>query len=216
MTPKMVIFDCDGVLVETESITNKVLSTQFTAWGAPIAEEEVHTLFSGGTMKTAGAEAAARGAVLPEGWMDTIYAQVFAGLRQGVMVFDGLFDLLDALDAAGVATAIASNGPMAKMEISLGPSGLWDRFGDRIYSGHVHGKPKPAPEMLWHAAERAGVSPADCVMIDDTTAGTRAADAAGMRAIGFAAASDADALIATGHPVAYTMAEVAALLGVQP
>jgi len=164
-------------------------------------------------MKTAGAEAVERGATLPDGWLDDIYAQVFAALREGVMVFDGVFDLLDLLDANGIAYAIASNGPIAKMEISLGPSGLWDRFGDRIYSGHVHGKPKPAPQMLWHACKVAGVAPSDAVMIDDTTAGTRAADAAGIRAIGFAAASDVGKLKATGHPVAFTMAEVTTLLG---
>lgn len=213
MTPRLVIFDCDGVLVETESITNKVLSHQFGAWGAPIAEADVHTLFSGGTMQTAGIEATKRGAHLPGDWMDQVYAQMFDGLRAGVMFFEGLFDLLDQLDARGIASAIASNGPMAKMEISLGPSGLWDRFAGRIYSKDTHGAPKPAPDMLLLAAQNAGVAVSDCVMIDDTTAGTQAADAAGMRAIGFAAASDTDRLRATGHPVAHTMTEVARLLG---
>ena len=213
MTPKLVIFDCDGVLVETESITNRILSAFFTSHGAPIDEADVHHLFSGGTMQTAGAEAVQRGAILPEDWLDQIYAQMFAGLRKGVVVIDGIFDLLDLLDERRIDYAIASNGPMAKMAISLTPSGLWDRFGDRIYTGHAHGKPKPAPEMLLYACEKAGVDPRDAVMIDDTTAGTRAADAAGMPAIGFAAASDVDKSTATGHPVAFTMTEVTALLG---
>ena len=213
MIPKLVIFDCDGVLVETESITNRVLSAFFTAHGAPIAEADVHHLFSGGTMQTAGEEAILRGATLPDDWTDGVYEQVFAALRKGVVVFDGIFDLLDLLDTRGIQYAVASNGPMAKMAISLGPSGLWDRFGDRIYTKHEHGEPKPAPDMLLHACKIAGVDPSDAVMIDDTTAGTRAADAAGMRAIGFAAASDVEKLKATGHPVAFTMAEVTTLLG---
>lgn len=164
-------------------------------------------------MEGAGEEAARRGAVLPDDWMTQIYARTFAALREGVEVFEGLFDLLDALDARGIATAVASNGPMGKMEITLTPSGLWDRFAGRIYSGREHGAPKPAPDLLLMAAKAADIGPADCIMIDDTKAGTRAAKTAGMAAIGFAAASNADKLRAEGVPVAMNMAEVADLLG---
>ena len=212
MTPKLVIFDCDGVLVETESHTTRAMAAYFGAHGLMISPHEVHDLFVGGTMQSAGAEAIKRGAQLPDDWLDALYTTVFDVLREGVLVFDGLFALLDALDAADVAVAVASNGPMAKMQISLGPSGLWDRLQGRIYSRDDHA-PKPAPDMLLAACRDNGVAPADAVMIDDTTAGTRAADAAGMAAIGFAAASDADKLRATGHPVAHTMDEVRARLG---
>ena len=213
MTPKLVIFDCDGVLVETESHTDQVLSTFFTAHGAPITPAEVHKLFAGGTMEGAGAEATLRGAILPPTWLEDVYAAMFDRLRQGVMVFDGLIDLLDALDAAGIHTAIASNGPMAKMKISLTPSGLWDRFSGRIYS-REHYPPKPAPDMLLQAAKDADVAISNCIMIDDTPAGINSAKNAGMRGIGFSAASNADLLATTGFPVAHTMADVKTLLGV--
>ena len=213
MTPKMVIFDCDGVLVETESITDRVLSEYFSGLGPAISPEEVHELFAGGTMEGAGEEAARRGAILPADWLNQIYTRTFAALREGVEVFEGLFGVLDQLDALGIATAIASNGPMGKMEITLTPSGLWERFDGRIYSGREHGSPKPAPDLLLMAARAANVNPADCVMIDDTKAGTRAAKAAGMAAIGFAAASNAEKLREEGVPVAMHMAEVAELLG---
>ncbi len=212
MIPQLVIFDCDGVLVDTETHTEVVLSTYFSTHGLPIAPAGVRDLFLGGTMEGAGAEAARRGAKLPENWLDEIYDAVFAALRTGVMVFDGVSDLLDALDAAGVAVAVASNGPMAKMKVSLGPSGLWDRLHGRIYSREDHA-PKPAPDMLLAACRDNGVTPTQAIMIDDSTAGIRAADAAGMPAIGFAAASNADKLRATGHPVTYTMAQVQNLLG---
>ena len=213
MNLRMVIFDCDGVLVETESITNAILSAYFTERGAPLLPSEVHHLFAGGTMQGAGHEAQRRGAKLPDNWLPQIYEQVFAGLRAGVEIFDGLMPLLDQLATRGIATAIASNGPMAKMKISLGPSGLWDHFAGRIYSGQTHAAPKPAPDLLLHAARIAGIAASDCVMIDDTTAGTRAAAAAQMRAIGFAAASDAESLRTAGVPVAMHMQEVADLLG---
>ncbi len=212
MTPNLVIFDCDGVLVETESITDQVLSDYFSKRGAPISPSKVHELFAGGTMEGAGAEAIRRGATLPSNWLDEIYAHVFDAFRQGVEVFPGLMDLLDALDVNGIQSAVASNGPMAKMKVSLGPSGLWDRFSGRIYSREHHA-PKPAPDMLLAACSDTGIAPARAVMIDDTTAGTRAADAAGMPAIGFAAASNADLLRATGHPVALSMSEVQQLIG---
>lgn len=214
MTPALVIFDCDGVLVDTESITAQVMAANFERYGLKIAPDVIHTLFIGGTMVSAGQQAVRRGAQLPDDWHAEISRDVIDALAQGVEVFDGIHALLERLEACAVQTAIASNGPIAKMETSLGPSGLWDRFAGRIYSGREHG-PKPAPDMLLHAAKVAGVTPDQAVMIDDTINGTRAADAAGMRAIGFAAASDAAALAATGHPVAMNMEDVARLLGVR-
>lgn len=213
MTPKLVIFDCDGVLVDTESITARVLVQNFARYGLQINVSEVEDFFRGGTMMSAGNIATMRGATLPADWITEIGAQVVTELQNGVSVFDGIHYLLDVLDANGIATAIASNGPMDKMRASLGPSGLYDRFDGRIYSGRVFGAPKPAPDMLLAACRAAGVAPSQAVMIDDTTAGTRAADAAGMPAIGFAAASNAEKLRATGHPVAVTMAQVQRLLG---
>lgn len=212
MTPELVIFDCDGVLVETESVTDQVLSAYFTAHGAPITPAKVHALFAGGTMEGAGEAAIKLGATLPPNWLNDIYAAMFAKLGEGVMVFPGLIDLLDTLDAQGIPVAVASNGPMAKMKVSLSPSGLWDRLQGRIYSRENYA-PKPAPDMLLAACAANNVSPANAVMIDDTPVGTAAADAAGMRAIGFAAASNAELLGATGHPVAHTMAQVQKLLG---
>jgi len=212
MIPKLVIFDCDGVLVDTELTTSQVLVTNLRTYGLVLDLDDVHTLFTGGTMMSAGEEATRRGANLPANWVTEVGAAVNLELAKGVRVFDGVHDLLALLDAQGVHTAIASNGPIDKMRISLGPSGLFDHFDGRIHSGR-QSNPKPAPDMLLRAAALANVAPDDAIMIDDTTAGTRAADAAGMRAIGFAAASDASSLIATGHPVARTMPDVQKLLG---
>lgn len=212
MTPKLVIFDCDGVLVETESISTRVLVGNLAKYGLNVEIDEVHDLFVGGTMMSAGAEAARRGAALPDHWLAEISTEVNTALAKGVMVFDGLFDLLKTLNTRNIKTAIASNGPMDKMAVSLGPSGLFKHFEGRIYSGREM-KPKPAPDMLHAAMAQAGVAPSDTVMIDDTPVGIGSAIAAGTRAIGFAAASNADALHATGHPVGMTMAEVQDLLG---
>ena len=106
-----------------------------------------------------------------------------AVLQKGVPVFDGLFDLLEDLEAANIATAVASNGPMAKMQASLRPSGLWERFDGRIYSGHVFA-PKPAPDMLLAACEAAGVAPRHTVMVGDTSYDMDMARNAGCLALG--------------------------------
>lgn len=189
MATKLVIFDCDGVLVDTEPLTDVALSKKLTSYGLPIAPDEVLHLFRGGTIQAVGEEAMRRGARLPDNWLDDLYAAIFDALRRDVPVINGVSDLIDALDAAGIARAIASNGPIAKMEISLTPSGLWDRFAGRIYSGHEHG-PKPQPDMLLRIMTDAGVTPAETVMIDDTPAGFEAARAAGMRCFGYVADGD--------------------------
>ncbi len=211
MTVKLVIFDCDGVLVDTEAVTNEIIAGFLGRCGLTVPEHEIITLFSGGTMASVGVEATKRGAVLPEGWLDAIYAEVFAALRKGVAVIAGVEDLINRLKAQGVAIAIASNGPMPKMEITLQPSGLWDQFTGRMYSGHQYG-PKPNPDMLFKIMEDAGVTPAQTVMIDDMPSGCRAAQAAGVRCFGYVADGDPARLDGTGAIKVWTMAEVADLL----
>ena len=197
MPPELVIFDCDGVLVDTEAVTNAVISDFLQQYGLIIPPNEIITLFSGGTMASVGVEATKRGAQLPNGWLDQIYSVVFDTLRQGVEVIEGVIGLIDALVAQDIAVAIASNGPMQKMEITLRPSGLWDRFAGRIYSGHQYG-PKPAPDMLFQIMTDAGVSRDNTVMIDDMPSGCRAAQAAGITCFGYVADGDSARLEGTG------------------
>ncbi|PUB15532.1 HAD family hydrolase [Yoonia sediminilitoris] len=214
MPPELVIFDCDGVLVDTEPATDAILSENLTRHGLPIAPHEVHQLFAGCTM--AGVEVAARkrGANLPNGWLDDIYDAVFAELRKGVPVIAGVIDLIAQCDAAGVRRAIASNGPIKKMEISLTPSGLWDLFEGRIYSGHDHG-PKPKPDMLQRIMADANVAAQNTVMIDDMPAGFNAAKAAGVRCFGYVADGDPARIgDSRARPVSH-MSEIAAALGLK-
>jgi len=207
MTPELVIFDCDGVLVDTEPVTDAILSENLARHGLPIAADEVHRLFAGGTMAGVEVEARKRGADLPTDWLDQIYAAMFAGLRKGVPVIPGVMDLIAACDQAGIKRAIASNGPTAKMEISLPPSGLWDLFEGRIYSGHDHG-PKPEPDMLQRIMADAGVEPDRAVMIDDMPAGFRAAAAAGMRCFAYVAEGDPTRVNGTGALPMTSMAQI--------
>lgn len=211
MTPKLIIFDCDGVLVDSEPVTEQLMSDSFAEYGLDLPPHKVASLFTGGTMASAAVEARRLGADLPDDWVQQINASVAAILAKGVPIFDGLFDLLDACDAAGVATAIASNGPMTKMQASLTPSGLWDRFQGRIYSGHDFA-PKPAPDMLHHAMKVAGATPATTFFIDDSPSGCKAGIAAGVMTFGFKPSGDAAHLEALGAIPARSMGAIQAKL----
>lgn len=211
MIPGLVVFDCDGVLVDSEGPTSQVIAKNLNRYGLPIDAQEVDALFTGGTMDGVATEARRRGASLPDDWLDEIYEEMFARLAKGVPVIDGLFDVLDALDGANVAQYIASNGPLQKMRITLTPSGLWDRFEGRILS-REHFTPKPDPAMILHALKTSGTDPAKSFMIDDSTAGCGAGIAAGVRTIGFATEGQDAHLAALGATVANSMADVHRLI----
>jgi HAD superfamily hydrolase (TIGR01509 family) len=216
MTPGLVIFDCDGVLVDTEHTTNTVISQNLARYGLAITPKDCLSLFVGGTMEAAGHQAQRLGADLPENWLSEIYSEMFAVLKQGVAVIDGVVAVLDRLEALGVATCVASNGPENKMDVTLAPSGLLKRFEGRIFSAHRYDTAKPEPELLLIAARHMGVSPEQCVMIDDSPAGVIAAKRAGMRAIGYDDQDDAQRLEKHGAEVISHMAELLPLLGFRP
>ena len=212
MTTELVIFDCDGVLVDTEPTTDQILAANLTRHGLPLAPHEVHQLFAGGTIFGVADEATRRGATLPPDWVDSTYAEIFAALRKGVPVIPGVIDLIHALDRAGIKRAIASNGPVSKMEISLTPSGLFELFEGRIYSGHDHG-PKPRPDMLQRIMADIGVAPEHTVMIDDMPAGFNAARAAGVRCYGYVADGDPARIGETGAIPVTRMQQIGEALG---
>lgn len=212
MTPDLVIFDCDGVLVDTEIVVNTAISQNLSRYGFQIAPSECLSLFTGGTMKGVMENLLEKEVPLPGHWLDEIYGEVFDTLRKGVDVIDGVVAVLDVLDTHDIPYCIASNGPDAKMEISLAPSGLLARFEGRIFSAHRYDTAKPDPELLNIAARSFGVAPDRAVMIDDNPAGVIAAQKAGMRAIGFDETGNAERLSRLGAEVIHHMKDLPPLL----
>ncbi len=182
-----VLFDCDGVLVDSEPVTNRVLRDDLAEHGLDMAVDQVIDLFVGGTMAGVMVKARRMGADLPDDWLDHIYAQMFTALEAECDVIPGVPAMLDALDRAGIGYAVGSNGPMAKMEVTLVRCGLRERLGERVFSSHDCPAPKPAPDVYLKAAAHAGMTPVQCVVIEDSASGARAGKAAGMRCFGYVA-----------------------------
>ena len=213
MPPKMVIFDCDGVLVDSERLTNSVMQRSLASYGFDMPIDQIMHLFVGGTMASVKEEVARRGVDLPKDWVTDINAQVAAELAAKVEVVVGVPDVLELLDNAGIIYAVGSNGPMGKMQATLGRTGLWDRMEGRIYTAHDCEHPKPAPDVYLKAAALAGIAPHDCAVIEDSASGARAAVAAQMPCYGYCA--DTDVAKLAPHCVATfdDMAQLPKLLG---
>lgn len=213
--PEAVLFDCDGVVVDSEGPTFALFLEDLEAHGFPLSLEEFETQFVGGTVEMVAQRAKAAGAALPEGWVGQFYERMYAMLAAGVPLVRGITDVLDRLDAAGIPYAMGSNGSLEKMHITLGQHGLEGRFRV-VLSGQALGSPKPAPDVYLAAAASCGAQPEACVVIEDSANGAKAGLAAGMRVLGYVEhgpeTPSARALTALGVPLFHRMDELLALL----
>lgn len=208
----LVIFDCDGVLVDSEPLSNQVMVANFARHGLTLTEEECHRIFTGKTMPEVQDIALGLGADLPENWIEEFDAETDARLRQGVPLVSGVAELLTLLDAQGVPFCVASNGGPDKMRVTLGQNGLWDRFKDVMFSAYTLGVGKPDPTMFLTAARHFGA--ASPVVIEDSASGVTAAIHAKMRCLAYVPHGDGKKLADLGGEVFSDMAEVPALLGI--
>lgn len=213
MPPEMVLFDCDGVLVDSETTMSNVLCNNLARHGLTITREDFAQLFLGGTMMGIADKARQMGAQLSDTWVNDTYEEAFAVLAASVDVVAGAPQVLDHLDVAGIRYAVCSNGPHRKMDITLKRTGLAARLEGRIYSREDVALPKPAPDVYLKAAADAGVPVSRCVVIEDSPSGARAGRAAGMRVLGFAAETPADRLQPVTDSIFHHMDELPALLG---
>ena len=213
MRPDLIIFDCDGVLVDSETVTSRVMAANLARHGLMMTPEQAMATFIGGTMIKVADTARAMGADLPPDWVAQIYVEIYAELRAGVDVIAGIPVLLDRLEAAGIAYCVASNGSDEKMDITLGATGLAPRFDGRRWSAHTLGVGKPDPGLFLHAAQMMGADPVTCLVIEDSVTGAIAARRAGMACLGYVPKGHPDRLSAEGATVIGHMDAVAAHVG---
>jgi HAD superfamily hydrolase (TIGR01509 family) len=214
MTPQAVIFDCDGVVMDSEGMAFDLLAEELAQFGHPMSHDQMRAMFLGGTMRSFWTAARGMGVALPDDWVAAQYARMYARLAEGTPLIAGVLGVLDALDAAGIPYAMGSNGPLRKMEITMGQHpGLRERFGGHIYSAQTLNAPKPAPDVYLHAAAALGVLPGVCVVVEDSVSGVRAAVAARIRCFGLAEHDDGAGLAAAGAQVFHRMADLPGLIG---
>lgn len=194
-----VIFDCDGVLVDTENLANRVLTDLLCEYGCDMTPAQSHEFFIGGTLAAVAPKMAESfGVTLPDDWIKECYARTFKSFEKDLKPYPDLGAVLDLLDARGIPMAIGSNGPHDKMDVSLDKVGLLDRFRGRICSAHDVQHAKPAPDVYLLAAEKIGIDITECVVIDDSISGVRAGVASGATTIGLVDLTSADALRGAG------------------
>lgn len=205
------IFDCDGVLVDSDRISLRVQAEWISALGLETNYEDCVRDFLGlGMPATLRLLTERLGRPLPSGWEEGLDAAVREAFRDELQPVPGVVQALDEID---LPTCIASSGSMEKMRLTLGLTNLWDRFAGRIYSGEEVQRGKPAPDLFLHAASQMSTQSQDCIVIEDSPSGVTAARAAGMSALGYAAAVGVEALEREGAKTFKSMDELPALLG---
>ena len=181
---ELVIFDCDGVLVDSERIAVRVEAEYLTELGWPLTEAEIAERFMGRTAEYMDEAIEAHlGVRLPPDWKDQFQRRYLDAFVADLVPVDGV---VEALDQITVSTCVASSGSHDKLRFTLGHTGLYERFDGRIFSGYEVANGKPAPDLFLHSAARMGADPARCAVVEDTLYGVMAARAAGMRAFGYA------------------------------
>jgi len=209
----LVIFDNDGVLVDSEPLSNTILAGYLTELGHPTTYEDSLRDYMGAALHRVHDVVRERsGQELPAEFDATYQGRVFAAFERELQPVEGVDVVLEKLAADGVPYCLASSGSHERIRVALRTTGLYARFGERrIFSSQDVGRGKPAPDLFLHAAATLGVAPERCVVVEDSPLGVQAARAAGMAVLGFTAMTPADRL-AGASALFGSMAELPDLL----
>lgn len=184
----LVIFDCDGVLVDSEPLANASFSRALKAEGLDWSPEEAIRRLMGLSLKSCIEICEAElGRKLPDDFLEKMQTFTYQSFRDApLQPIAGVKEAIVALQQAGCDTCVASSGSPEKMRFTLGLTGLWDLFDGRIFSASQVSRGKPFPDLFLHAAITMNVQPFDCVVVEDSVPGVQAARSAGMKALAYA------------------------------
>ncbi|MCI0756807.1 HAD family hydrolase [Teichococcus vastitatis] len=211
--PSAVLFDCDGVLADSEALAAAVVSEDMTERGWPITPAESRRIFLGRAVPDMVALIEARWGRLPDDWPAALSRRLTARMAAEVIAVEGAPEALAAV-ASVFPVACASNSSRAELTAKLGRLGLGQHFAGRVFSFEDVDRPKPHPDIYEAAARSCGAAPKDCVVIEDSLPGIRAGIAAGCRVLAFAGDLEPALLAAQGAQPFRQMAELPALLGI--
>jgi HAD superfamily hydrolase (TIGR01509 family) len=210
----LVIFDCDGVLIDSEPIANRVFAARLATVGIAMSPDDVMRTFVGHSRDTCIAMAGEmRGAPLPADFASTWDEALHQALEREVRPVEGVPELLRSLP---LPYCVASNGEPRHMQLGLAAAGLLPLVEGRLFSAAQVAHPKPAPDIYLHAARAMGHAPARCAVVEDTPTGVKAGIAAGMSVFGYVGGpqSEAASLRTLGATPFARMAQLPRLLGV--
>jgi len=207
---ELVIFDCDGVLVDSERITNIVFAEMLNEQGLPVTLDDMFREFVGRSMaQCLDIIEEKLGRPVPHGFLDQYHRRIERALREKLRPVRGIKDALKAID---LPMCVASSGSHEKMRTTLGLTGLLDRFSGKLFSVTEVEKAKPHPDVFLYAAAKMGWSAGRTAVVEDTSLGVRAGIAAGMTVFGYAELSSPRALSDEGAIVFDDMRDLPALL----
>jgi beta-phosphoglucomutase-like phosphatase (HAD superfamily) len=196
---RLVIFDCDGVLVDSEPVANRVVAAELTRLGWPMTGPECQVRFLGLSFSAMVPLIEAQlGCSLPARWADDLEMGLVSVLAEEVELVPGAAAALAETTRLGLPWRVASNSSHGELRAKFGRNGLGDLVAGRLHSHHDVPHGKPAPDLFLAAAAAEGVAPEGCLVIEDSLPGVRAAMAAGMTCLGFCPDDDGARLLAAG------------------
>ncbi|MHC5610134.1 MAG: HAD family hydrolase [Nostoc sp.] len=210
MRTELVIFDCDGVLVNSETLSNRVLVQFVAELGLTLELKEAILLFKGCKMADCVAVIQQRlGKMMPQDFVTQLRVRTAEAFERELLSVEGIEA---ALDKINLPICVASSGPPEKIKLALRVTNLLPRFEGRIFSSYEIGSWKPAPDLFLHAAKNMGVQATYCTVVEDSVLGVRAGVAAGMKVLGYTNPSEATSLEDCGARVFYSMYQLPSLL----
>ena len=212
----LVIFDCDGVLVDTENLNRQALIEVLHRFGIDLTEAEATSQFHGlsnvGILEKV---QALWGMPLGDTFIPTLEAEESDLVRRHVQPIVGVRRAVEDIVNLGIATCVASNGTLEAMRERLGYAGLTDLFADRLFSAEQVARGKPFPDVFLRAANTMGFPPSECVVVEDSEAGIQAGRAAGMRVLAYSTGSADGVAESVGVEHFADMALLLSMLGLQ-
>jgi len=207
---RLIIFDCDGVLVDSEPLANRIFTEALNEIGLAIDYEEVCDAFVGLTMTRCIEQIEQRlGRAVPADFVSRLQERTFGAFRRELRPVRGIEQ---ALSAIAEERCVASSGEIEKMRLTLGLTGLLPQFEGRLFSADQVERGKPHPDLFLFAAEQSGFAAESCLVVEDSVPGVQAAVAAKMPVLGYAERTDATRLRTAGARIFHSMEELPRLL----
>ena len=208
----LVIFDCDGVLIDSEAVASRIVAKELTQIGWTMDAATAQRLFMGMTLTDMEPIISARVGHFTSARRAGLSAAIVRAMASEAVLVDGAIDALDGVEALGLAWRVASNSSPEELTAKFARTGLAARTAGRVHSHREVGRGKPAPDLFLAAAAAENVAPAQCLVIEDSVPGVTAARAAGMRCFGYAPHGDGAALSQLGAYVFRRMQDVPDLI----